>query len=115
MASRLQVTKHGDVLLIRFMDHKLVGDLPIQLGQEFYGLATQEDCAKILLSFSGVDFLASDMLSAVISLNKTMKNKKGRLVLCEICLPIRQILATTKLDTLLAVQGTEADGLSALA
>src|SRR3990167_10131763 len=103
MTSRLQVTRHDDVLLIRFSDQKLVGDLPIQLGQEFYGVAAQEDCTKILLNFSGVDFLASDMLGTVVSLNKTMKKKSGKLILCEICPHIRQVLAATKLDTILTV------------
>jgi len=35
MASRLQTTRHDDVHVIRFSDHKLVGELPEELGQEF--------------------------------------------------------------------------------
>jgi len=78
-------------------------------------VVSQEGCTKILLNFSGVDFLASDMLGTVVSLNKTMKKKAGKLVLCEVCRDIRQVLATTKLDTLLTVKVTEAEGLMALA
>jgi len=115
MASRLQVTKHEDVFVIRFLDQKLGGDLPIQLGQELYGMASQEECTKILLNFSGVDFFASDMLGNVVSLNKTMRLKGGKLALCEVCPRLRQVLATTKLDRLLTVKATEAEGLSALA
>jgi anti-anti-sigma factor len=115
MASRLQITRHDDIVVIRFLDQKLVGDLPIQLGQEFYGVAAQEDCTKILLNFSGVDFLASDMLGTVVSLSKTMKKKAGKLVLCEVCPYMRQVITVTKLDTILTVKVTEAEGLIALA
>jgi anti-anti-sigma factor len=115
MAICLQVTKHDDVLVIRFLDQKLVGDLPDQLGEELIGVAAQEDCRKILLNFSGVDFLASDMLGKVVGLNKRMKQKEGKLVLCEVCPYIRQVITITKVDAILTVKGTEAEGLTALA
>jgi len=115
MASRLQVTRHDDVFVIRFLDQKLGGDLPIQLGEELYGMASQEGCTKILLNFSGVDFFASDMLGNMVSLNKTMRQKGGKLVLCEVCPRLRQIFATTRLDKLLTVKATETEGLAALA
>ena len=115
MTSRLEITRHDDVFVIRFLDRQLGGELPIQLGQEFYGVASQAGCTKILLNFSGVDFLASDMLGSVVSLNKMMKQKEGKLALCEVCPDIRQVLATTKLDTILTVKVNEAEGLSALA
>jgi len=115
MASRLQVARRDDVWVIRFLDRQLAGDLPIQLGQELVGIASQEGCTKILLNFSGVDFFASDMLGKVVGLHKMIKQKGGKLVLCEVCPHIRQILATTKLDLLLTVKTAEADGLAALA
>lgn len=115
MASRLQVTRNDDVRVIHFLDQKLGGDLPIQLGDELLDLAAETDCTKILLSFSGVDFFASDMLGKVVSLNKAMRRKGGKLALCEICPRLRQVLTTTSLDKLLTVKATEAEGLAALA
>jgi anti-anti-sigma factor len=114
MAS-LQVTKNDDVFVIRFQDRKLAGDLPEQLGDELRRVAAQEDCTKILLEFSGVEFLASDMLGKVMALNKQLKQKNGRLALCEVCPYIRQVLTVSRLDTLLTIKATEAEGMSALA
>jgi stage II sporulation protein AA (anti-sigma F factor antagonist) len=114
MASRLQVTRHDDVLVIRFLDQKLVGDLPEQLGDELYVLAAEEDCTKILLDLSGVEFLASDMLGKVMGLNKRMKQKEGRLVLCGVCRSIREVLTITKVDAILTLKGSEAEGLREL-
>ncbi len=112
MASpRLQVARHDDVWVIRFLDRQLVGSLPDELGGELYAVAAQEDCTKLLLSFSGVDFLASDMLGKVVVLNKKMKQKGGKLTLCRLCPYLREILATTKLDLILDVKDTEAEGL----
>ena len=115
MPSRLQITKHDDVVVIRFLDQKLVGDLPIHLGEELYGVAAQEDCTKILLDFSGVQFLASDMLGKVVGLNKRMKQKEGKLALCGVCPYICQVITVTKVDAILTIKGTEAEGMAALA
>ncbi len=115
MATRMQITQNGDVFVIRFQDRRLAGDLPDQLGDELYRLAAEEDCTKILLNFSGVEFFASDMLGKVMALNKRMKQKKGRLAICEVCPYLHQVITVTRLDTLLTIAGTEAEGLSALA
>ncbi len=115
MASGLQITRHDDVLVIRFQDRQLSGNLPEELGGELYGVAAQEDCTKVLVNFSGVEFLASDMLGKLVVLNKKLRQKGGKMALCEVCPHIRQILVTTKLDALMTVKATEADGLSSLA
>ena len=115
MASRLQVARHDDVFVIRFLDQRLAGDLPEKLGDELYGLAARVDCTKILLSFAGVDFLASDMLGKVMGLNKRMKQKEGKLALCQVCPELHQVIAITKVDSILTIKGTEVEGLMALA
>jgi len=112
-SGHLQLERRDDVWVVRFRDRQLSGDLPELLGPELYGVAAKADCAKLLLSFAGVDFLASDMLGKVVVLNKKMKQKGGKLTLCDVCPYIRQILATTKLDNILAVRDTEAEGMTA--
>ena len=92
MTSRLQITKHEDVFVIRFLDHRIAGDLPEELGDELYILAAGANCTKILLNFSGVEFFASDMLGKVMGLNKRMKQQRGSLVLCEVCPYLREVV-----------------------
>lgn len=110
--SHLQVTTHEDVWVVRFTDRQLVGSLPDDVGGELYAVAAQEGCTKLLLNFSGVEFLASDMLGKVVVLNKKMKQKGGKLTLCRLCPYVRQIFVTTKLDLILNVRETEAEGLT---
>lgn len=112
-SSHLQVAIHGDIWVVRFLDPQLVGSLPDEVGAELYAVAAQEGCLKMLLNFSAVEFLASDMLGKVVVLNKKMKQKGGKLVLCRLCPYLRQILTTTKLDMILSVTDTEAEGLAA--
>jgi len=111
----LQVTKSEDVLVVRFLDRSLAGDLPDQLGEELRGVADQENCTRLLLNFSGVDFLTIDMLGKVLQLNKRMQQRGGKLTLCEVCSYVRDILVVTKLDSIIAVKDTESDGLRACA
>jgi anti-sigma B factor antagonist len=116
MPSRLvRVTRHEEVFVVRFLDRKLTGDLPRQLGEELSRVADQEQCTRLLLNFSGVDFLASDMLRTVVQLNKKLKQKGGKLTLCEICPCLRQVFIVTKLDTIIPLKDTECEGLAACA
>jgi anti-anti-sigma factor len=113
--THLQVTRNEDVVVVHFVDRKLAGDLPNQVGAELLNVAAQSDCMRLLVSFAGVDFLASDMLGKVVQLNSRMKKKGGRLTLCEICPYLRQVFVTTKLDLLIAIKNSEAEGLAACA
>ena len=113
--AHLHVTRNNDVVVVHFVDQQLAGDLPNEVGAELLAVAAQNDCMKLLVSFAGVDFLASDMLGKVVQLNIRMKKKGGKLTLCEICPYLREVFATTKLDLLIQIKGSEAEGLAACA
>ncbi len=50
-----------------------------------------------------------------MGLNQKMKQKGGRLALCEVCPYLRQVITITKVDAILTIRSTEAEGLAALA
>jgi len=107
----LQVTKHGDVFVLRFVDQKLVDSLAIEIGEELFSVADQKDCKNVLLNFSGVDHLCSAILGKLLSLNRRMNRKGGKLRACEIAPSLRSVFTWTVLDT----TETEAKGLRAFA
>jgi len=102
----LEVAKDGDAFAVRFLDQKLLDSAASEVGEELYAVAAQEDCNRITLSFSGVDLLTSEMLGKVIVLNKKIRQKGGKLALCDMCPYVREIFAVTRLDTILEIRET---------
>ena len=56
--SRLQTETIGDVLVVNFIDRKILDEQNIQIiGDQLFGLVDQNQ--KILLNFSNVEYLSS--------------------------------------------------------
>lgn len=111
---RLDVSEVGEVTVVRFRDHKIVEDINIQqLGQEMFHLVEVDNCAKLLLNFSSVDFLSSAALGKLITLDKKMKAHGGTLKLSNIRPEIYEVFAITKLNRLFDIRDDEADALAA--
>ncbi len=111
---RLAVNEVGDVTVVCFRDQKILDDLNIQeLGRELSRLVEVEDCRKLLLNFSTVEFLSSAALGKLITLDKKVKAAEGTLKLCNIQPEIYEVFAITKLNRLFDIKEDEADALAA--
>ncbi len=110
---RLEVNEVGDVTVVHFRDQKIIEDLGIQeLGQELFQLVEVANCRKMVLNFSAVDFLSSAALGKLITLDKKMKTKSGKLRLCNIRPEIYEVFAITRLNRLFDIKDEEADALA---
>jgi anti-sigma B factor antagonist len=65
----------------------------------------------MILSFDGVRFVSSSMLAQVIRLHKTLAKAKGKLRLCALVDPVRDVLRASQLDKMLDVHQDEAEAL----
>jgi anti-anti-sigma factor len=106
----LDVTKDGADFSVRFRDHSIAFGVPTVVGEELCSVAGQEECRNIILDFSGVDLLTSEMLGKLVTLNKRMRRKGGKLTLCNICPYVREVFAITHLDTTFEIKETEVGG-----
>lgn len=95
---QLQVSKQGDVYVVRFLQPRLSDSLAVEVGEELYWVAQQPDCTRLLLNFSGVEHLSSAVLGKLLSLNRKMK-QKGKLKACEISPGLRSAFMWTVLET----------------
>lgn len=111
---RLEVSEVGDVTVVRFVDRKILDEASIQeLGSELFQLVEQENRGKLLLNFSKVDFLSSAALGKLITLDKKVKARSGKLKLSNIRPEIYEVFAITKLNKLFDIKDDEADALKA--
>jgi len=110
--SRLQTEMIGDVLVVSFVDRKILDEQNIQIiGEQLFGLVDQSQ--KILLNFSNVEYLSSAALGKLIALNKKVKAAGGRLILCGIDPNIYEVFELTRLDQILKIEKDEQTALQA--
>jgi anti-anti-sigma factor len=99
----LSVWKVGDLSVVQFKAHSLHGSSIMEVGEELSAVAAEDGCRSLVLNLSNVDFLFSDTLGRIVTAHKIMKQKGGRLSLCEVRPPIGEVLSVTKLDTILNI------------
>ena len=67
---------------------------------------------RMVVNFSGVDYMNSVGLHVVLWVRKRMAGTKGRLVLCEMKEHIREVFKVSGFDQIVTVVDTEADALT---
>ncbi len=111
---RIDVSKLGDVTVVKFVDKKILDEASIQeLGVELFGLVEQDNRKAILLNFANVEFLSSAALGKLITLDRKAKTHKGRLKLCEIRPEILEVFHITKLNKVFDIRKDESEAIAA--
>ena len=108
---RLSVKEVGEVTVARFRDWRIEDSNITEVEEELFRLVDTDDCHKLLLNFSTVDFLSSAGLGRLLALDQKAKKNGCIVKLCDIRPEIQQILAITKLDRLFDIRETEMDAL----
>ncbi len=111
---RIDVSKVGDVTVVRFNDRKILDEAKIiQFGEELFSLVDLDNRKSILLNFDGVEFLSSAALGKLITLDRKVKSHKGRLKMSNIRREIYDVFLVTKLNKVFDIHDGEAEALSA--
>jgi anti-sigma B factor antagonist len=111
---RIDVSKVGDVTVVKFIDKKILDEASIQeLGVELFGLVEQLNRKSILLNFTGVEFLSSAALGKLITLDRKVKAAKGRMKMCNIRPEIFEVFQITKLNKVFDIRKEEAEAIAA--
>ncbi len=69
------------------------------------GLADQVGPGKLVLNLANVTYMSSAGLGVLIALHKKMQAAGGQLVLRDLRPAVRELMAITRLDTLLFIDG----------
>ena len=109
---RIQVEQIADVTVVHFVDRKILDETNIQqIGDELFRLIEQDGRRKLLVNFNNVEYLSSAALGKLITLNKKVKQAKGRLKLCAIRPQIFEVFIITKLNKLFDIHTEEQEAL----
>jgi anti-sigma B factor antagonist len=113
---RIDVSRVGDVSIVKFLDKKILDETGIQeVGLELFSLVEHDNRKAILLNFADVEFLSSAALGKLITFDRKVKAAKGRLKMCHIRPEILEVFQITKLNKVFDIRGDEAEAVAAFA
>ena len=114
-ASRLKVTKVGDVTQVDFVDRNILDESNIQqIADELAGIVDESPTPKLVICFGNVEHLSSAALGALITINNRVKGKAGQLRLAQIDTQIREVFKITKLDQIFAIFDSTDEAMASL-
>ena len=114
-SSRLNVIAERDIRVIELRDRKLLDEVNIgQIGQELEQHIAPLERPRIVLDFTGVDYMSSSALGMLITFSKRVLDKDGQLKFCCINSKIYEVFTITKLDGVFQIFETRKDALNAL-
>ena len=93
VAEAYSVREQGRLLIVTLLDAEYSREAIVRkIESQLISLAESKAGPRIVISFAGVQHATSIFIGAVFSLNKVVKRQKGKLALCELNEPMRQVL-----------------------
>jgi anti-anti-sigma factor len=94
----------GNVTIVRLTRAKTLDEPTSEaLGVELHQLAEKMGGRTLLLNFAEVTYLASGALAMLLTLNKKLRDVRGKLVLSNIDAKLYEVFEITKLNQILEI------------
>ena len=92
----------------------LEGPVIESIGEALYALVDEQACRKVIVDFSKVGFLASQMIGVLVALDNKARAIKGKVVLVGMRENLMKVFKITRLDKRLAFAADESEAMRAL-
>ena len=92
------------------LDGKVIDDI----AEVLYDLVDNQACRKLIVDFRAVNFLASQMIGVLITLDNKSREIKGRVVMCGIRQKLMKVFNIMRLEKRLTFASDESEALSIL-
>jgi len=100
----LIISQVGQAIVVSFEKPRILDPMEIDpMGQELYALVDQRKSRNIILDFTKVQYLSSQILGVLMMLNKKSAGIKGRLLLCGLSNDLRGLFKIVSLDKVLQI------------
>lgn len=111
--ANLSIENYAGVTVVTFMDSSLLDSGVIDtIANELFHLVDQQNKQKIILDFSSVRMLSSQILGVLTSLHRKCEEIKASLALCGLRKELMRVFVLTGLDKLLKFYAKDADALA---
>jgi anti-sigma B factor antagonist len=105
----LSVVELGEVVLVRLDQDSFDALVLREVMEEMGRVVNRADCRRIVLNLSAVARLPSLLLGKLLTWSRTMADRHGKLLLCDVRPEVHAIFAKTRLDQILQIRATEVD------
>ncbi len=116
MSVPFNVQKIEKATVVEFTTASLMD--PVQLegaGQALYQLVDEQDQRIVILDFERVQFLSSQAIGILLTLNKKLGALPGsKLILCGVGARLQELLRITRLDRVLTVKPTQKEAVNSV-
>ncbi len=113
--SRLNVLDEKDAKVVEFSDKKILDEINItQIGDQLNSLISEMEVPKLVLDFASVSHMSSSALGMLITLHKRVREKNGKMRLCNIGPSIYEIFVITRLNEIFQISESRSKALESL-
>ena len=110
------VHESGKHTVVEFLTSSLMIPLELEkIGAGLFKLIDEEGRDRVILDFSKVQYLSSQAIGNILTLNKKLTGTSAggqNLVLCGVGPQLMQLLKITRLDRILTIKNTSADAVA---
>jgi len=100
----LKVEQFGGITVVEVLDRRIVdAEHVARVGGQLRSLVNERETPAILLNFERVEFLSSASLSELLSIEKMIRGKGGKLRLTNLDRNLKKMFSMTKLDKVLMI------------
>ena len=116
MSTHFTVQPIEKFTVVEFKTPSLMDPLILdEIGTELYRLVDEEDRRRLVLDFEKVQYLSSQAIGIVLTLNKKLAAlKNSKFVLCGVGPKLLELLKITRLDRILTVKATQREAVKVL-
>ncbi|KPK79759.1 MAG: hypothetical protein AMJ81_12855 [Phycisphaerae bacterium SM23_33] len=101
---RFKVVSEGDVSVVEMLQKRIVEEGTIsEISGQLYELAAQAGKPRMVVDFANVTHMSSSALGMLITLHKRVRERGGRLALCNIRPSIFEVFVITRLNEVFKV------------
>jgi anti-sigma B factor antagonist len=102
--------------VVEFKNPSLMDPLELEaIGQQLYKLVDEQDKRKIILDFEKVQYLSSQAIGIVLTMNKKLGGlANSKLILCGVGPRLLELLKITRLDRLLTIKPSQREALKVM-
>lgn len=106
---QVEIIDNGEIALVRLLEQTLADRPAIaNAARRWLSIVAASHCSRLLLDCSGMQRLSTDVLSALIVLDRRLKRRRSKVVLCGISPAVRATFSITRIDRLFEIRDLHA-------
>ncbi|NLF30100.1 MAG: STAS domain-containing protein [Planctomycetes bacterium] len=112
----ITITEQGSAYVVQFAGPRLLDEVVIaRSAAQLEALVRQASGPRLVLDFAAVEHMSSAALGMLITVHKQVRQRGGRLALCQVRPGIYEVFAITKLNEVFQIYHDRTQALAGLA